>query len=444
MNRSRFLLLALPALLVLPWLPRVARSFCGFYVASGTAKLWNQASRVVLVRDGDRTVITMASDYRGEPKQFALVVPVPTVLQKGQVHVGDAAVVDHLDAYSAPRLVEYTDDDPCARRVLEESALMLRAGAPASVMADAMGSSAQGVHVEARYTVGEYDIVILSATESHGLQNWLVANGYTVPAVARNALASYIKQGAKFFVAKVNLAEQQKLGFTQLRPIQIAFESPKFMLPIHLGMVNADGPQELFVYAITRTGRVETTNYRTVKLPSDLDVPEFVQQDFPKFYRDAFATTCAANDRSAVITEYAWNMGWCDPCASAPLTPDELRGLGVFWMGASAPRGTDAFLTRLHVRYDREHFPEDLAFQITQDTQNFQGRYVIRHEWKGEEDCPAVAKYRASLRERRRQEAENVVRLTGWSLSDVRSRMAVNDDWSTERDRLTWWQRMWK
>ena len=54
----------------------------------------------------------------------------------------------------------------------------------------------------------------------------------------------------RFFVAKVNLKEQAKLGFSYLRPLQMAFESPKFMLPIRLGTVNADGPQELFVYAL--------------------------------------------------------------------------------------------------------------------------------------------------------------------------------------------------
>src|SRR5439155_20713037 len=108
--KMRFILL----LLLTPAWPPLAHSFCGFYVASGEARLWNQASRVVLVRDGDRTVITMASDYQGEPKQFAIVVPVPAVLQQSQVHVGDSAVIDHLDAYSAPRLVEYFDENPCA------------------------------------------------------------------------------------------------------------------------------------------------------------------------------------------------------------------------------------------------------------------------------------------------------------------------------------------
>src|SRR5690349_6399892 len=79
-------------------------AFCGFYVAKADTKLFNKASQVVLVRQGDRTVLTMANDFKGDPKEFAVVVPVPTVLEKGQIHVGDKALVDHLDAYSAPRL----------------------------------------------------------------------------------------------------------------------------------------------------------------------------------------------------------------------------------------------------------------------------------------------------------------------------------------------------
>src|SRR6476660_7360826 len=87
--------------------------FCGFYVAKADTKLFNKASQVVIVRDGDRTVMTMANDFQGEPTEFAVVIPVPTVLTREQIHVGDKALVDHLDAYSAPRLVEYFDHDPC-------------------------------------------------------------------------------------------------------------------------------------------------------------------------------------------------------------------------------------------------------------------------------------------------------------------------------------------
>ena len=47
-------------------------------------------------------------------------------------------------------------------------------------------------------------------------------------------------------------------------------------------------------------------------------------------------------------------------------------------------------MTRLHVRYDTAHFPEDLVFQETADRSNFQGRYVLRHEWTGEGSCEAA------------------------------------------------------
>src|SRR5262245_2819877 len=87
--------------------------FCGFYVSKADTKLYNEASQVVLVRDSDRTVMTMVNDFKGELKEFAVVIPVPTFLTREQIHVGEKALVDHLDAYSAPRLVEYFDENPC-------------------------------------------------------------------------------------------------------------------------------------------------------------------------------------------------------------------------------------------------------------------------------------------------------------------------------------------
>ena len=429
--------------------PSTGHSFCGFYVASGDATLFNKASQVALVRDGDRTVMTMANDFQGEPKEFAIVVPVPTVLEKGQVHVGEKALLDHLDAFSAPRLVEYWDPDPCpiAGGAMAMKRLDTKSSSATQMILPVGAEQTRGITIEARYTVGEYDILILSAKESHGLEQWLTENGYRIPDGASRVLGGYIKQGMKFFVAKVNLTEQKKLGYTYLRPIQVAFESPKFVLPIRLGMVNANGPQELFVYALSRIGRVETVNYRTVKLPSDRDVPEFVKADFSDFYRDLFATQVASEDMRVVFTEYAWDMGWCDPCASGPLSREELKALGVFWLDdASRGRGgqESPFLTRLHVRYDAAHFPEDLVFQETADRTNFQGRFVIRHEWKGSTDCPQARAYRAGLAERRANEAATLAELTGWDMKRIRGKMAVAADWSRPEDRMKWWDRIWK
>ena len=60
-----------------------ANAFCGFYVGKADTKLFNQASQVVISRDGDKTVVTMSNDFKGDPKEFAMVIPVPTVLEKG-------------------------------------------------------------------------------------------------------------------------------------------------------------------------------------------------------------------------------------------------------------------------------------------------------------------------------------------------------------------------
>jgi hypothetical protein len=435
--------------------PTLARSFCGFYVATGDAKLFNKSSQVVLVRDGDRTVLTMGSDFRGEPSAFALVVPVPTVLERDQIHVGDQKIVEHLDAYSAPRLVEYFDPDPCAMAKARDQGLMLRAPQAAMKMSEAIRANALGVTIEARYTVGEYDILILSARQSSGLETWLIQNHYRIPPGASRVLGSYLRQGMKFFVAKVNLKEQAKTGFKNLRPLQMAYESPKFMLPIRLGMVNADGPQELFVYALTRQGRVETTNYRTVKIPSDMDIPVYVKDVFGDFYRAMFRTAARNEQMTAVFLEYAWDMSWCDPCASEPLSNDELRELGVFWLDEPSPdeRGMmrrvpsgpqGVFVSRLHLRYDAAHFPEDLVFQQTSDRANFQGRYILRHAWTGELDCPAARDYRRQLRERHEKEATMLAGLTGWDPAAIREKMNLDAEATDDGGEVKWYRKLWK
>lgn len=397
---------------------------------------------MAIVRDGDHTVMTMANDFQGDPREFAVVIPVPTPIERGQIHVADKALIDHLDAYSSPRLVEYFDEDPCMMVDYERMR-----PAPTAFSAAAPKEAAEkralslGVTIEARYTVGEYDILILSAKQSNGLETWLRESGYTIPAGAFAVLGSYIRQNMKFFVAKVNLGEQAKLGFTYLRPLQVAYDSPKFMLPIRLGTVNANGPQELFIYVLMRDGRVETTNYRTVKLPSDVDVPLFVHDEFAPFYKALFSEQVRREEMSTVFTEYAWDMNWCDPCAAEPLSRDELRKLGVFWLASDDGSGAqNVFLTRLHVRYDRAHFPEDLVFQQTGDKRNFQARYVMHHPWTGSTDCPAARNYQRELRNRREREAINLSHLTGWKVSDVRKKMNIAALNTKEK---RWWEGLW-
>ena len=109
----RTLILTITATLTIA-VSSTAQAFCGFYVARADTSLYNQTSQVVLVRDGNRTVITMANDFQGDVEDFAVVIPVPTFIEREQINVADNALIEHLDAYTAPRLVEYHDPDPCS------------------------------------------------------------------------------------------------------------------------------------------------------------------------------------------------------------------------------------------------------------------------------------------------------------------------------------------
>lgn len=419
-------------------------AFCGFYVAKADAKLFNKASQVVIAHQDDKTIMTMSSDFQGDPKEFAVVIPVPTVIRKEQVFVIEKKYIDHLDAFTAPRLVEYFDPDPCAIQMMAESttfgAMKKSALGPPSSRAERLG-----VKIEEQYTIGEYDILILSARESGGLVQWLKENSYKIPSGAEPVIKSYLGQGMKFFVAKVNLAERAKAGFTYLRPLQVAYESPKFMLPVRLGTVNATGPQEIFIYALTTKGRVEPANYRTTRIPTGQEIPVYVKDEFGEFYKAMFDTQVKQENMRTVFLEYAWDMGWCDPCAADPLTAEELKKLGVFWLGDAptgssrpAPRGfvpqpqsgvaQNVFVTRLHARYSASTFPDDLVFQETSDRENYQGRFVLRHPWKGSPTCDRAKAYMDTLPARLETEAKTLAHLTGWEINAIRSKLNLKGD----------------
>lgn len=427
--------LLLSILLMVGFVPE-AWAFCGFYVAKADAQLYNQASQVIIARNGNRTILTMANDYQGEIKDFAIVVPVPVVLQKEQVNVGDPKIIERLDAFSAPRLVEYFDPDPCSPPILYDQ--MRPSAAPSAGMRrGANEERSLGVTIEARFSVGEYDILILSAKESNGLETWLKRNDYRMPEGANQLLKPYIRQNMKFFVAKVNLKEFDQAGYQRLRPLQMAYESPKFMLPIRLGMMNATTAQDLIAYVLSPKGQAEISNYRTVNIPSDTEIPVFVKNEFGDFYKAMFQTSYEREGKKVAFREYAWDMESCDPCSAEPLNPEELKKAGVFWLTPNSPN--NVFITRLHVRYTRDKFPEDLIFQETSNRQQFQGRYILRHPYTGEMQCDAARNYKRSLNQRLERESQTLAKLTGWQIQDIRKKTNIG-----QVEDVPWWRNIWR
>jgi len=410
-----------------------ARAFCGFYVSGADAKLTNNATQVVLMRDGTRTVLSMQNNYQGPPQDFAMVIPVPVVLQKENVKTLTKAVFDHVDSLTAPRLVEYWEQDPCPRPMpgaWADGAGPVRKSAP--VPAAAMASAPPpAVKIEAQFSVGEYDIVVLSATDSGALDAWLRQNGYKIPAGAEPYLRPYVQMGMKFFVAKINVAKVkfERIGngpeTAILSPLRFHYDADAFNLPIRLGLINSGGTQDLVVTILARNQRYEVANYDNVAIPTNIDVSDGTRREFGAFYTTLFDQTLVKHPRS-VVTEYSWQTTSCDPCPTPPLQPEELMTLGadVLPSVSPAPQGggapivappipygalNDFVVTRLHARYSKDALGDDLFFRSAPPivggrefmqsdrkleqgarpdaTNNFQARYVIRHPWTGPIAC---------------------------------------------------------
>ncbi|MFO0599103.1 MAG: DUF2330 domain-containing protein [Myxococcaceae bacterium] len=392
-----------------------AHAFCGFYVAGGGAQLFNNATQVVLMRDGTRTVLSMQNNYQGPPENFAMVIPVPVVLQKDNVKTLSKDIFARVDTLSAPRLVEYWEQDPCwvpppEDREYERSVKYKKGG----VKYDEEGGADLGVKVEAQFTVGEYEIVILSAKDALGLETWLNQNKYKIPENAAPLFKPYVTAGMKFFVAKVDTKKVTfKDGMAQLSPLRFHYDSEKFELPVRLGLINAKTQQDLIVNILARNQRYEVANYPNVTIPTNIDLVPSAKSEFPYFYVSLFDRTLKQNPK-AVVTEYAWQATSCDPCPTTPLSDADFLTLGSDVL--PKPKNNDMFnpansftLTRLHARYDKDSLGEDLVFKAAgpivggrefltdgksleqgsrQDSwNNFQARYAIRYPWSGPVKC---------------------------------------------------------
>jgi hypothetical protein len=387
-------------------------AFCGFYVSGSGEKMFNDATNVVLMRAGTRTVLSMQNDYKGPLDDFAMVVPVPVVLHEPDVKTLSRTVFDHTDALGSPRLVEYWEQDPCPMPV-ERRARLMEAEAPsaaAGASADHAMAKKESVKIEAKFDVGEYKILILSATDSAGLETWLHQNHYQIPPGAEPLLRPYVEGGSKFFVAKVDPKKVvMQDGHAALSPLRFHYDSDEFALPIRLGMANSSGKQDLIVNIISADKRYEVANYRNVFIPTNFDVKPEVKTRFAEFYAALFDKTAEANP-GAVITEYAWTAVpnyHCDPCTDADISNPDLMTLGGDVVGGPIARG-NFVLTRLHARYGKADMKDDLRFRVagpvtggreqwskqgleygaTPSPQNyFQARYAIRHAWTGPIRC---------------------------------------------------------
>lgn len=424
---------------IAPIFAQQSLGFSGVMISNNSARPLSHTSHVVLVRDAEKTVLTIASDYKGEPSEFAFVIPVPMNVEREQINVTDNSIVDRLIQFTAPRFTEMTDADPCA---------------PAKAEAKAFPEMATIISSPDTFTVGDYEISTLSAEESANITTWLKTNKYRVSAATDKTLQSYIADGFKFFVARVKLKEFSQTAYSRLRPIQVAYNSNRFSLPIRLGTLNTPGKksdtQDLVLMTITKNGRVESSNYRLANSVTSVKLPLFTKSEIKNTFDAILDEQFKKTDR-AVLLEHAWDLGWCDQCVGEPLTKQELKKLGVFWVDEVAPvekvgwpggKGAiNGFVTRLRMRLSAEKVHDDLALQETTSRENFQTRFIFQKEFTSSMNCAAADSYKAGVQSRLESDARQLAQLTNWPIQEIRAKMNLSDTATTEENK--WWKNLW-
>jgi hypothetical protein len=415
--RNSVILAAALGTAALAAMPTPAAAFCGFYINGAGSEMFNDATQVVMMRKGTRTVLSMQNDYKGPAESFAMVIPVPTVLHEGDVKTLPKEVFQRVDTMGAPRLVEYWEQDPCQKYVYDGDVRKRKMASKGDSLAMDKEEADEdlGVTIEAKFVVGEYQIVILSAKDSTGLDTWLKKQKYQIPAGAEPFLRPYVEAGMKFFVAKVDPKKVKfEDGRVALSPLRFHYDSDDFNLPIRLGLANSSGTQDLIVSILAPDQRYEVSNYKNVTIPTNLDVKDSVRKRFGEFYAGLFDSTIK-HTPGAVVTEYAWAASTCDPCPGPQLDGNDFTLLGADVLEGTADKpsayaGYDFVLTRLHARYGKD-IKDDLVFKTADpivggreirtekgrlekratksDYNNFQARYAIRHWWSGEIACKA-------------------------------------------------------
>jgi MYXO-CTERM domain-containing protein len=344
-----------------------ADAFCGTYVGGVGSEFYNTYSQLAVVRENNQTTLTIVNDVEGNFDGFALVIPVPEVIPEDKVNVLEPELFDRLDAYSQPRLVSYVCED------FEER---WDTGAAPNSDDFADGGGDGGVNVEDLYIVGEFEITILSATESGSLFTWLNNNGYQIPGQSQDLLQDYIDGGSYFLAAKVAPDADISSG-DKLSPLQFAYDSDAFQIPIRIGTLNAKEAQDLVVYTVSeyQNGRVGIANsvYKEFSVEDECMWDSVDDQSFGEYYAEQFTDAYEETESGAWTVEYAWGGGGCDPCSGTPPDGSDLVALG---LNEDLVHTSDYFFTRLHARYTPAQATEELMLYQSNITDQEQYRFI--------------------------------------------------------------------
>jgi hypothetical protein len=354
--------------------PAAAWAFCGTYVGGAGAEIYSQVSEVVYVHIDGRTTLTLHSDATGDTDDFSMLIPVPQVIPEKDLHTVDAALIDKLDQYSAPRRVRYECED---FRPAEEA----DTDSDTDADSDSDYDTGLDVNVEAEYIIGEYSVSILSSGDAGDLTAWLNSHGYVMPEDRDDILQGYIDDESYFLAARLN-DDDVLPADGRLSPLQLSYDSAAMSLPIRIGTLSAQGTQDLIVYGMLpySSGTMGISNYteRQIEescmwLPPEGDALN--DEQFAAFYLNQLDEAYAEHG-ALWVKEYAWSGGNCDPCEGTPPDASDLYTFGFPEEVLEETYDLNLSFTRLHMRYAPDEATQDVMLYASGYTDNTQQRYI--------------------------------------------------------------------
>jgi len=228
--------------------------------------------RVLLTVSPQQTTLYDQIEYTGNPASFAWVLPI-----HGTVAVALSADVlfDSVDALTATAVSSPVASCPSPTCTVQGQGFADSTGGggcnatesepPAAAPASAFEGAAAGppatpppppVTVTKQDTVGPYATVQLSSTNPTALEEWLMANGYQIPAAVQPIIAAYVSEGFDFLAMKLLPGE----GVQAMRPVRVSTNGASLSLPLRMASVGTAASVGFTIWVVS-DGRYEPSNY---------------------------------------------------------------------------------------------------------------------------------------------------------------------------------------
>lgn len=407
--------------------------------------------RVVLVREGEKTILTFTAVLGPASKESAWLLPVAQGVDARSFNVGDAGLVESLDRFTAARLIVARDENPCQ-------------GPPTPTPRAPTGTEDGDQRIGYTYVVGakdlpqfgsgDYDVSVLSTADSARVATWLGKQGYKLSAAQKATLAAAVKTKTRFALARIKLSPKELATSVALKPLQVAYESSAETLPIAFGSTSPSDTS-VRLYLLGAKGRTDLEGISTVRFPAGAALPLAVKDELAKVY-EAIIAHGAAKSRPLATLEYAGDLGFCEPCVDEPPSVDTLRKLGVFWLkGISSPKKdvrrvrpaiADAsgavFVARWRLAFDAKGLKADPKLVVTSDRNEFHPRLAADEAHPGgASTCEGATEYAQRVTDRQRLAIAKLAELTGWNAT--RLERTLGSPFEGQAPAKSWVDELW-